>query len=69
MKCDTCKYFYYESASNNPDNARLYPEIHCVKGHWNSECPEGLDEDEFITHDPWKNCIDYKEKQFYNERI
>lgn len=62
MKCDNCRYLYYENASSNPDNAQPYPEICCSKGHWDGDCPDGLDEDELITYDPWKDCKDYKER-------
>lgn len=62
MKCYTCKYFFYKIIPNEAEDAIPNVEIHCSKLHWEDDCPEGLDEDEFITYDPWKNCPDYNSK-------
>lgn len=59
MKCDTCKFYCIENASNNPEDGRPYPEIYCLKEHWDGDCPDGLDDDELISYDPWKDCKDY----------
>lgn len=52
MKCKTCKYLCWQN-----ETSFEYSWVWCSKGHWEGD--DGSPEPEI---DPWKDCIDYKDK-------